>query len=437
MKRALPLVLLLAGIGGAHLAFVAGQPSPRLAGDELHYLRTAQQDQLRGDTLLLPGWLRFGHRPEWQSRWLAQLGGADVSDEARLRRAGVLQTALLLIVVALVHAQARELGLGAVAAWGAAGLVAGFPWLGFHVHALWPELWHAACLAAALLGALVHLRTRKTLPLFASGVAMGAALLAKGTLAPFVPLFAGFFVVVAWRDAEAGGRARAVAARLGFLLGIGLVIGPQLAANLQAGHGPRLAANRWWNLELGLTVPVAAVEPGVAGPDGHWLAEEAQTRRYAAAARNAPARERAARGRVLDHVAAEGLLPVAAAQVGKLFDLWWAPRSLLPARQASLEQALGARRRWGDAPPAWLAWLREPARWMWRGLWLGGLAGLGVVARRSRGWALLAGFAATFVVAGLAVPVKVRFLLPIVPVLALGCGVWIDRLVARLGARPA
>lgn len=427
---------MLVALAALHAGFALTQPPPQLAGDELHYLRTAQEDLRRGDTRLVPGALRFGHRPELQSRVLAQLADEDTEAVVVLRRASGLQLAALLVLVAFVFAQARALELSPHAALLAATLVAVFPWLGFHVHALWPELLHAACFALALWALLHHWRGGGWVPLVAGGLATGVALLAKGTLAPFVPLAVAGLAAGAWqRGGEA--RLRAVAsATLPFVLGLALVVVPQLVANANAGHGARLAANRWWNLELGVVVPVDASTPGAVAADGSWRGEQVQTQRYAAAARRAPEREARARERVLAYVAENGALRVGAAQVAKLGDLLWAQPSLLPARRANLDQALDPGGRWGHEPPGLLHLLQEPARWLWRGFWLFGLTGVLLLARASPGGVWVAGFGFAFLAAALAVPVKVRFLLPAVPVLALGCAAWLDR-VAHWRARHA
>lgn len=426
MTRA-ALVAILVTAALAHTAFSLMQPPPHPTGDELHYIEMARDDAARGAMSPLPGGLRFGHRPELLSRLLAPLVSRGLENSTLMRRVSAANTALLLAVISLVFLQAKVSAAGDRGALVAAAVVAFFPWLGFHVHSLWPEILHAFLFAVALLAALLHLRSGALLPLAISGVATGAALLAKGSLAPFVPFFALFFAVNEFLNTREQSRARRIRrvalviapVHLGAIL---LIVAPQLAANWEAGHGLRLSANRWWNLELGITLPVDARDPAVLDTQGRWIPEAEQTRRYARAAPRALGREAAARTRTLGYLESHGPARVALAQTSKLFDLLLAAPSLIPQRQSTFDQALGARARWGSPAPGWIAMWQEPGRWAWRLLLPLGLIGLLARARKSPQRLFLALFTVSFLLAALAVPVKIRFLLPVVPLLALGVG---------------
>ena len=409
---------------------------------ELHYIQAARDDAAHGRTWPLPGTLRFGHRPELASRLLAGLVPPEASRAEFVRRVGLLNSLLCLALIAAVFGQARVSGASERAALIAASSVAAFPWLGFHVHSLWPEIFHAAVFASALLAALLYLRTGRIWPLALSGLATGVALLAKGSLTLFVPLFA-----VLFRDGGVATRKRARTRH------------SRAARRLGSGGLPRRsgAGDR----------PPARSQPERRArrtPRGQHMVEPrtrcdvAGRRRRCGCARKR--RPLAARGRP-DRALRRGGAPrsrprkrrpsaharlrrrarrhcrrrrTARQAVGSLDRR----AGLLPQRQASFDQALGPRARWGAKPPAWLAAWQSPARWAWRLLVPLGLLGLLWGARDSPQRLLLALFAVGFLLAGAGVPVKLRFLLPAVPVLALGVGFLADRLAPRpASAAPA
>ena len=417
------LAALLVGAAMLHVAVAALQPDVRFFGDEKHYAKYAREDAAAGDTSLLPGALRFHHRPELGSRILVPLLPASDDDQVLLRRVAWVNTILLLAAVALVFAQARLVGASDRAALLAAGIVAFLPWLGFHVHSLWPEIVHTFFLAVAVWAALRFLGTPGWSTPLVAGVAAGAALLAKGSIVPLLPVF---LLAFAWGPRKPLLR---VAAPVAFLAAAGLVVVPQLVANASAGHGIALSANRWWNLELGLTASTDADDPAVYRGGPGWVVKNEINRRYRDAADTPALREVAARERTLAWLEERPLWRVAVAQVGKLAQLVVVPPDLIYERRAVFEQALGKRARWGADPPLWIAGVELPARWAWRLLVPAGLAGLLLAAWRDERARFPALLLLAYLAASCAAPVKIRFLLPMVPFLALGAALLVDRLV--------
>ena len=433
MKRTLPLALLLLAVGGLHALVYLGQPDPTLSGDENHYFALARQDAALGERSLLPGALRFEARPELFSRVLANLVPAGADERAAVRRASVLHIALLLALLGLTCAQARALGLGPVGSVAAAALLGFFPWFGFYVHALWPEILHAFLFGVALLGILVWFRRPRWWALALSGVFLGYALFAKGALDTFLPVavvYVGFATARATPERSLLGRRWLAGVAAGGLLLVSTlaVIGPQLAANAAAGHGARLASNRWWNLELGLRGRVEGLRPP--GDPGDWPAKRDITRRHRRAGEDWVEREQKARARTLRHLDTVGALPALGYQVQKLLHLILREGSVF-------EDSLAEKRlRWGEPPPAPALALRLPARIHWYALWLLGPAGLALTVRRGPGWRLLALFTGFYAAAVLAVPILVRMLMPLVPILCLFAGAAIEAGWGRWGRAP-
>jgi hypothetical protein len=256
--------------------------------------------------------------------------------------------------------------------------------------------------------------------LVVAGVATAYALFTKGALVPFVPAFAVFLSLAAWR-AGAGaseGRARlarALAPAAVYVLATALVLLPQLVHNAREGYGLRLAANRWWNLEVGLA-------------SGEHI--EDVNRRYWDAAADPIERERLSRERTLEHVRELGPARLLVQQARKL-------AALVFEKPAELEASLHREQRWGDPPPRWIAALELPGRILWYGLLVLGALGCALRGTRSPGWALLLVFSLLYLVSLLAVPVKLRFTLPLVPALCLFSAASIEELARRIRARRA
>ena len=428
------LAILLVGLAAAHLAFSGAQPEPRAFGDEGHYARFAARDLREGERGLLPGELRPAARPELASRVWSYLREPGIAEAELIARATRLNLALFLVVIAATFFQARALGLSGWSSFLAAALLGSFPWFSFHVHTLWPEMIHAALVSIGLLALFSFLRRPRIDLLVVVGLALGYAQLAKSSVGPF-----SWLAVVAVavgtharsRDLPAGRRLWRAAIAAAVLAGtLALTLAPQMRANDRAGFGFGLGANRWWNLELALRTPVS-----VPGDDEHgtrqWEVQRSLTDSYAASSNRPLQRERLARERTLAHVRERGWGRTVVAQGGKFLRLLMADPSLAFFHLPVLEQALGYRARWGASPPGWIGALAAPARPMWYAILVLGIVGLSARARRDRTWIV----PLVFVLCGLLlvalVPIKSRFLLPVVPVLCLGVAALAEPWLAR------
>ena len=424
--EALFLLLFLAVVVAVHLAVRARQGEPKVWGDETHYYGYALFAVRNGETSLLPGKQDFDHRPDLGARVLAQLIGPDATPAQAVHAASGLQVVLLALLLVLTYVAARQLGLGAPGASCATVLLGIFPWLGFHVHSLWPEVLHALFFALALCAVLAHLSSGGAAWLVLAGLATGYALLTKGSIGGFVPIALVWAFAVTWRRGLGRSRRerllRALVPALAYGAGVLAVVGPQAIRNHADGHGWRLSANRWWNLELGLTLPG---EIHAAAGDQRWAATLETSVHYFQAADTPEERERLARERTLVFLRSSSLPRIAVDQALKL-------AGLVLRGDSCLEQALTYRERWGAAPPAWARGLERFGRIEWYALWLLGLAGLALRAGRTPGWTFLALFALFFLAGLLLVPFKVRFALPLVPVLCLASGAMLETLQRRL-----
>lgn len=406
----LAFALLILVTLGVHVFVQVAQPAPRLWGDEPEYADLVRGFVARGDTGLLPGTLPFEHRSYFAPRLLASLRSW-FGDPSPMRTASVLNTLLLPLVLLTVYLQGRWLGLSWRAAWAGAALLALSPWFGFHVHSLWPEVLHAVFLGLALTGLLHHIETGERRGLVLGGVATAYALFTKGMLGTFLPVIVLAIALAGWRSTAGraaspteGKRLARVGVALALYLGTTLLfVGPQLLRNHADGHGWRLSAQRWWNLEVGIT----------ARPPEHTVADV--NRLYLTAADGFVEREERARERVLAFVREQGFLSVAGVQLRRLGEVF-------VKRLSSFEMSLLRMERWGPQPPWWIAVLERPARGHWYALLV--LAALGIVrglrpANRRDGWVFLAAFLLCFLAALAAVPMKIRFVMPILPILCL------------------
>lgn len=403
---------LLALVVALHALILWMQPPAQLWGDEPIYAASAREDAAAGTRGLLPGQLRFEHRPEFGSRLLSWLVGAGADDPTLLRRASWLNLLWLLAMLVELWLLARLLGLSRGRAGLAVVLLASFPWFGFYVHTLWPELLHGFLLLTLLLGLAAHLRDGRLRWLVVAGLATAYAMFTKGVVGPFCPM-AGLVLLLAAlrRSREKSWRSLGHAA-LPALVYVGttlLVVTPQWVANARAGHGAHLAANRWWNLEVGLRIPPEAMEgEGFA----RWLPSIRFSRRYMEAGATPEEREQRARERVLAYVENHGLPSVFAIQARKL--------GLLLFRDLSgLEQSFGYRDRWGGRPPEWVRPLLGAVRFQWYALLLLGLLGFALAWGRDPARLLVGAFFAYYSLSLLAVPEKLRLVMPLVPLLSL------------------
>ena len=404
--------LVLVAVAG-HLAWMSGLPAPRFWGDEGHYLALATAEAEDPGWSLLPGTFGFDHRPLLNVRLLS-LFAPEVYP-----RIALLNLLLLVVLVLCTYGSARQLGLSSGASLGAAGFLALFPWIGFHFHSLWPEVLHMALVSVVLLLFLRFFETARPGLLVGAGVATAYALFTKGSLQPFLVLF---FASLVWRFVRPPGTLTeqlkpAGVAILAFGLPLAALVLPQLLVNRGAGHGMHLAANRWWNLEAGLTT----------SPE-HKLREVDHD--YLTSSRDEREREAFARERTLAYVSKSGLVTVVRTQLAKLW-------KLLSRKRSGFERSLHEFQRWGEPPPPLLRILETPARVGWYLLWGLGLLGLALLFRRGLGWSFCALFLCAYLVALAAVPVKIRFALPVVPLLTLFAAGACDELRRRSRRGPA
>jgi len=189
------------------------------------------------------------------------------------------------------------------------------------------------------------------------------------------------------------------------------VVGPQLEANWRAGYGLRLAANTWWNLELGLTT---------SGGEAVGVVNN----RYWASSSDRLERERMAEERTRAYLAKTGWGTALVRQFPKLW-------KTLVSRDSSFERSLDRMQRWGPTPPGWLRAQELPGRLLWYAILVSGLVGAVALARRDLPWTMLALFVLGFLGILLLVPLKVRFALPLVPVLCVFGAGWIEGLMTR------
>ena len=178
-----------------------------------------------------------------------------------------------------------------------------------------------------------------------------------------------------------------------------------------------LAANRWWNLEAGLTTT----------PE-HKLREV--DHEYLTSSRDELAREALARERTLAYVSETGTVTVVRTQLAKLW-------KLLTRKRSGFERSLHEFQRWGKPAPPLLSALQSPARLAWYLLWGLGLLGLVLLFRKGLGWSFCALFLCAYLAALAAVPVKIRFALPVVPLLALFAAGACDEIRKRIRRGPA
>ena len=413
-RRFLLLTVLVAVL--FHLAWALSEDSPSIWGDEVLYQRLAESDLADGRVWPIPGTLTFEPRPQLGSRLLAT--SAFLTGSSSILRAGVLLNLVLMaLLIVFTHEAGLRCGFDPPAADLAAGLLAVVPALGFHVHSLWPEILHAFLLSLVFLGVAVYFERWKMRYLVLAGLASGFALLTKGVLGQFLPIAIALIALATWRNGRS--RWRCLLAPTLFAVSVALVVLPQLLTNLEQGHGARLSANRWWNLELGLVLPV----------EDHFDGEARRelTQKYKDAAGRPADREVASRVRVEQHLL-DRKGPIVVDQVRKL-------SRLVVMRPTSLEVSVTERLRWGPDPPVWLSWYAFFSRIVWIALWGLGLMGMARYAGTSWSRAFLGAFGVYFLVSLLAVPVKPRFALPVVPVFCLFSGVLVQQLLFRRGGR--
>ena len=430
------VVLLL--FAGVHGWLVATLPEPKLLGDETNYLEHAYGLVEDGRDTLLIGRLSFdetltgrGAQPMFCSHVYAQfLEPRDPGDDSLPvpRSLFAVQLVIYLALLLTVWWTAAELRLGPRTRTAAVSLLAVFPWHGFFVHALWPEVIHALLLQVVMASCLRFLNGRDGRWLVLGGAAMAYAAVTKATFGSYAWPLSALVLGLAWWGARADrGRALLRAGQALLLpLVFHLALGAQLSTNEADGHGRVVGYNRFWALSWGSTLPAPGEIPGTEGLDheaqvlvGFW------TQLYANYARGETIQEREAIAREIffDHWESAPVLDNAARQVRKLGWMVRAGRSMFD-NASEFE-------RWGPGRVSWIGALRTPARWLWWGVLGLGLAGVAALGWRERGALVLSSAVGFQAVVAFMIPAKPRFLMPAVPILVLFAAALLVMLWAR------
>lgn len=407
-------MLLLASM--LHIA-LSRTPATQLQGDERLYRRVALTEAYSGPRGILPGEQEFDHRPMLITRLYAN---ALVRDPAKPPAyqdilAGVFWFKLtnLLTLAVLIYVATLIVSGGQVGGVIAAGLILFFPWLGFYVHALWPELMHAVLLTAGVLAIVAYLRFKQWVWLIPGGVSWGYALLLKGVLNSFLPVAILFILITALVRSKgfwASRIGRSLLVTLAFAGPLYGTILPQWLTNAKAGYGYNISANRWRNIEWGVRMPV----PGDPAPISAYTWDNAKQDYFSV--EGLQEREAAAQQRTMKFIHEIGYVKFITRQVRKFF-------ALILSEPSFFETALGEWHRWGDQPPTLAKLVVWPGRMMWYGLWLFALIGIVVRIRNNLSVTFLGIFFLYYVAALHAIPVKVRFAMQLVPVLAILSGI--------------
>jgi hypothetical protein len=194
VQPSLALLALLVVTGGSNLWLVEHFPERKLFGDESVYARNARVDADKGLSSLLPGRLRFTHRPSLHGHVLSQIGPDPSSLSVAEYRAELFASArhfnivLTLLGTIALYVVGVQLGMGAWTALLPPLLLACLPRVTFHIHGLWSETLHLflelvffACVCASLANG-------KKRWLAVGGVALGLAVLVRATASACPPI---------------------------------------------------------------------------------------------------------------------------------------------------------------------------------------------------------------------------------------------------------
>ena len=406
------LVVVAATLG--HLVLLTIEPEPRLYGDEGLYIRLAELDLRQSNRSLLPGQLRFEHRPQLWSRVLSYM--TTLGDrQATYRRATHFNTFFHILAALLIVRVSRLLGIGRAGALVAGIHMALFPWNAFFSHTLWPESLHSAMLAAFLWSVAKAQVDRRLRWWVLAGLSAGIAFLTKAVMSVFIALTLPF-LLLGLPFGDTGGTSKPLRFRLlaaaALLTSVASIAGPQIHHNGKAGHGYSVAANRWWNLEVGIT-PDA---------DKQWARRVARkvTQNYRAAADTPRERERLARERLKVVVQSRGVAATLGGQARKFVEL-------ILVTPSTFEFSIQRMRRWGVPSPAWSYLLAAAGRVWWYFLLVSAAFGLLASIRKPALWQtaiFLLGFSCALAF----VPLKLRFAVPLYPLLAIFSAAFLDTL---------
>ena len=393
MSRGFRVVLVLALVLQGVLLVLELRPSPRaLWGDEIMYADLAARWS-RGEPAALD--LLWPPLYPHLLAWARALDGGLVAMR-------LFQVACLFATAFLWRDLARTFTGSAWIADATAALLLLDPQVASFTQFLWPETLHGALFAAAV-WILVN-RGGRTPLLAVAGVLLGACLLAKSVLGPFLPIL---LVPLAW---EAGWRKGALRAGV-VALACAVVVLPVMASNARRQGAFVIADGARFNAWVGLN-----------DRSRRNLVDEivgVEYRRWQQSAPTFPERERLLDERIRALVRERGPWSVAKAQLGRQYFRLFHHASFftdqLPGG-AIAAQGLGYR---GVPPSVATAFRVYGAAW-WA-LVLGG-AGLGLAAlpRERRAFvAMLLAFVAYNLALFFVLHVKTRYRVPFLPVLDL------------------
>lgn len=262
-------------------------------GDETLYWQLASALASGADVRVPPLWPPlYAHFVAWL---LLASGGS-------LLAVQLVQTALLVGAAWLARDVVRRaLGRDDVA--NAVGLlIVADPQLAAFAHYLWPEVVHLALFAGALW--ILAARADRPLWLAALGALLGAALLAKSLLAPFLP-------VLLLPLVTSGSAVRRLA-RVALVAGtLGLVVAPTLADNWRRDGVLGIANSGWFNVWVGLN--------DVSRKDHRQEIVRDELAAFEASAQSLAERNRIVREKSLALVRERGIAAVLQAQLGRQY----------------------------------------------------------------------------------------------------------------------
>jgi 4-amino-4-deoxy-L-arabinose transferase-like glycosyltransferase len=395
------------------LFWLERRPEPRgLHGDEKMYWRAAGRLLETGES---------GLEPLWPPGYVWLVAGGRALDREGRWPIELAQTLLLVATAWLVRDAARRIGLPRGAPDVAAAALLLFPTLAAFAHFLWPEVPHLflLVLAAWILAA----RRRSVGWCLVLGAVLGAALLVKSLLAPFLPiLLVPLLVEDGWRE-----RVLRLAA---VVLALGATVAPVALANWRELGRPMIANSARFNVWVGLN-----------DRSPRNFEDEIVTEEYVAWRRSAPdfaARERILQGKIEGLLAERGWAAVLRAQLGRQYRRLLHRDSFLTDQLpgGAIHAAGGGYRR----PPVWIA---RALRWghtlVYGALLLAAPFGLAAAWAARRGWAWMGGaFLAYHAAIFLVLHVKTRYVVQLVPLLCVAAASaavgWIGR---RAGGGPA
>ena len=404
-RARLVAILALGAVLQAALLWMELRPRPRAPwGDEIMYADVASHWSRGEPATLELLW------PPLYPRVLAIAMRVD-SGLLALR---LVQAACLFAAALLWRDIARRLTGSALAGDVTAALLLLDPQVAAFAEFLWPEAIHLALFAAALW--LLMTRASRPAWLVAAGVLLGACLLAKSILGPFLP------VLLLPLLREAGPRRGLLRAGV-VAAACALTVLPTMITNARRGAFVVADAARF-NLWVGLN------DRSPRNLVGEIVGDE--YRAWQASAPTFRERERILDARIAALVAQRGPIAIARAQLGRQYFRLFHHDSFftdqLPGG-AIASQGLGYR----DPPRVLASLLRAWSNVVWLAVLVGAGLGLAALPRERTGWlAVLLAFVAYNLAVFFLLHVKTRYRIPFLPVLDLLAGAGVAALLGEL-----